>query len=197
LQGVEALLGCCSARSKKVLLPALWALRNLSHDNATTKNKIGATGGVESMLRLCSEQMRDGGAVALGKEKPPADRADGAGEGTEGTESTTGGDPEVLEASLAVLLNLCIDHERNCRKLLMSGIDTLIQIAEAGAGASEKPEDQDGQRYGSTNSSLAADLLQLVGPFNFILCGNGECGHRNAGGTTCEMCGYPISFEIG
>jgi hypothetical protein len=170
-----------------VLLPALWALRNLSHDNNTTKNKIGSTGGVEAMLQLCTDQMRGGGAVALGKEKPPND---GDGEGG------SGGDPEVLEASLAVLTNLCIDHERNCRKLLMSGIDTLIQIAEAGGGATAKPEDQDGQRYGSTNSSLAADLLQLIGPFNYILCGNGKCGHRNAGGTTCEECGYPISFEV-
>ena len=99
-------------------------------------------------------------------------------------------------------------------QVLLTGLDTLIQIAEAGGAGSREPdaqgrpptnagprqssapEDQDGQRYGSTNASLAADLLQMVGPFNYIQCANPECAHRNEGGTTCELCGHPISFDV-
>ena len=42
----------------------------------------------------------------------------GAASGGGGEEEEEGGaDPEVMEAALATLTNLCLGHERNCRKV--------------------------------------------------------------------------------
>lgn len=44
----------------------------------------------------------------------------------------------------------------------------------------------------ATNHALALELLQLVGPYNYVLCTN--CGTRQDGGTTCAQCAHPIDF---
>ena len=112
-------------------------------------------------------------------------------------------DPEILEAALSTILNVVVDHGPNCRRLLAAGLDTLIELAEAGDAtaklASKKPASSVGGddefAYGETNGALASDLLQIIGPYNYIVCAN--CGHRNEGGVTCVMCGHAISFDLG
>ena len=112
-----------------MVLPALWALRNLSHDNNTTRNKIGSQGGIEVMLRIAEAQLQAGAAKALGLKDE--DEGMGVGVGAKGSGAGAGGasggggeeeeeggaDPEVMEAALATLTNLCLGHERNCRKV--------------------------------------------------------------------------------
>ena len=77
----------------------------------------------------------------------------------------------------------------------------LVELAEAGAAAHDlslqhkKERGGDDEReYGETNGALASDLLQIVGPFNYIICAN--CGHRNESGTTCVLCGHAIAFDM-
>ena len=41
--------------------------------------------------------------------------------------------------------------------------------------------------------AAAVDLLQVIGPYNYILCTN--CGSREPGGDRCSLCGYRIKFE--
>merc|ERR1711865_351289 len=162
--GVETLLALCHGDNKRVLVPSLWALRNLAYENNLTKSKIGARNGIETLLGICSKQ---------GKQ-----------------------DPEVMESALSALVNTCIDHEKNCRRVLMQGLDVLVSIADTAQSdtAKQKGRDQDGDKYGSTNASLAADILQLIGPFNYIVCKS--CQTQNQGGTTCEQCGHGIAFEV-
>jgi len=109
-------------------------------------------------------------------------------------------DPEILEAALSTILNIVIDHGPNCRRLLAAGLDTLIELAEAGNATAQLAKKtavggDDEFEYGETNGALASDLLQLIGPYNYIVCAN--CKHRNEGGTTCVMCGHAISFDLG
>ena len=111
-----------------------------------------------------------------------------------------------MESALSALVNTCIDHEKNCRKVLMQGLDVLVGIAESGgsgmvkgegsgdSGSSGNQADENGQKYGSTNASLAADVLQLIGPYNYIVCKG--CKTKNQGGTTCVECGHAIAFEV-
>ena len=42
------------------------------------------------------------------------------------------------------------------------------------------------------NAGLAVELLQLVGPFNWIECAN--CGNREPGGRFCASCGHRTGF---
>ena len=110
-------------------------------------------------------------------------------------------DPELLEAALSTLVNVCVDHGPNCRRLLVQGLDMLVELAEAGAAARDRSQQHEQKRggddeseYGETNGALASDLLQIVGPFNYIVCAN--CGHRNESGTTCVLCGHAIAFDM-
>ena len=43
-----------------------------------------------------------------------------------------------------------------------------------------------------TNRALAANLLQILGPHNWIRCSN--CGAKNQAGTHCDQCGHEIQF---
>ena len=104
-----------------------------------------------------------------------------------------------MEAALATLVNICIDYGPNCRRLLVHGLDALIELAEAGAAAAKLMQERehggdDEFDYGETNGALAQDLLHIVGPYNYIVCAN--CGHRNESGTTCVQCGHAIAFDI-
>ena len=59
-KGAEALLEAIEANNDKdTLLPALWALRNLAYNNETTKTKIGKRQGIETLVIVCNDQVRD------------------------------------------------------------------------------------------------------------------------------------------
>ena len=45
-----------------------------------------------------------------------------------------------------------------------------------------------------SNSSLAVDLLQTIGPYSYTLCSN--CGSRENGGQRCKVCGHKIKFSV-
>lgn len=167
------LLTCDHSRTRQLLLPLLWAIRNAVHDNDGNKTRVGDAGGVEVLVGLC---------VGTG---------------------------HVLEAALTGLVNLCLGHERNCRRLLARGLDALLDLAE-GSGQDvdpgsawdeglhpEEAKAASQRRIGalsdsrSTNKALAASLLQMVGPYSWLECRN--CHAKNHGGSTCANCGHILS----
>ena len=94
-------------------------------------------------------------------------------------------DQELLEAVLAAIINAVMGHESNSRRILCTGLDLLIDIAEDnGAKAGAR----------SMNAQLAADALQLIGPHNWILCAH--CGSKEHGGSRCSQCGRAIVFVM-
>ena len=44
-----------------------------------------------------------------------------------------------------------------------------------------------------TNRALATNLLQILGPHNWIRCAH--CGSKEEGGSFCKKCGREIQFQ--
>lgn len=166
-----------------MLLPALWALRNVTHENDENKDRVGSLHGVDVLLELSMQHT-------------------GAGSG------------HILESTLSALINMCIGHERNCRRVLKHGLDDLLDIAESDPnelphhmedlhwdetmGVVEKQRALERRRGAvsesqKTNQALATSLLQIVGPFNWVVCQN--CRQKNYGGSTCSNCGHSVTFS--
>jgi len=126
-----------------------------------------------------------------------------------------------MEAALTCLVNLVVDDERNCRNLLKFGLDSLIDVAEdygekpegfvdtgggspggsvgsGSGGEEEKKKDSSsgggGEKMTKSNAALATSLLVMLGPYNYLVCGN--CGREQSGGTSCVSCGHAISFAV-
>jgi hypothetical protein len=185
--GVQVLLGLVAAcQDERVLLPALWGLRNATHDHPSNQSLVGEKSGVALLLEVCRHHV-----------------APGQG--------------DVLESALSALVNVCVGHERNCRRLLGEGLDALLDVAEgsqpgevplaltAGFAWDEAMGDAEvarakARRAGAvndataTNQALATSLLQIVGPYNWVICAN--CSQKSFGGSTCKTCGRAISFSF-
>eukprot|EP00520_Triparma_pacifica_P008736 CAMPEP_0118651064 /NCGR_PEP_ID=MMETSP0785-20121206/10589_1 /TAXON_ID=91992 /ORGANISM="Bolidomonas pacifica, Strain CCMP 1866" /LENGTH=2593 /DNA_ID=CAMNT_0006543497 /DNA_START=44 /DNA_END=7822 /DNA_ORIENTATION=+ len=149
-----------------ILNPALWTVRNLVHDNVENKSIIGGLGGVESLIKVI-------GATFEQKKIP------------------------IVESALTTLVNLVVDHEKNCRMLLKEGLDVLIDVAESYEKVPEEQMEGGGglETYlegVKNNAALATSLLQMIGPYNFLVCSN--CGMKQASGGNCASCGRAISF---
>ena len=187
LKFLVELIGQWRAQDQRVLLPALWALRNATHDHVGNKDLVGEGNGVQLLLDLCSHHSKHGQG-------------------------------DVLESTLSALVNLCVGHERNCRRLLADGLDVLLDVAEGPVDGVEEQQSSEepslawdeamseaerarakARRAGavkdvtSTNQALATSLLQIVGPYNWVTCAN--CSQRSSGGSTCQYCGHAISFS--
>lgn len=91
-------------------------------------------------------------------------------------------DHELLEGALAALVNVVIDHEKNSRQVLYTALDFLIELADGH------------NRRENTNAQIAANILKLIGPHNWIICQH--CGKKEYGGSRCSNCGYSISFAV-
>jgi hypothetical protein len=183
--GMEALHGLVSdTKPHGTQLKALWALHTIVGDNGHAKDRACTCGLVETLLKAL--------------EVTPASS-------DEWRQLN-----EIKEVSLSLLAKLIVGHEKNCRRVLRMGLDTLIQMAEEGlpepprvartgkAGGGglenlvEKPKPW--QVSTKSNSAVALDLLQMIGPHNWILCSN--CGTRNEGGTRCFHCAHSIAFVL-
>ena len=170
LGGAQILMKVMCKKDVKddILNPSLWSLRNLVHGHVENKGVFGGLGGVEGLIKIISETYRMR-KMAL------------------------------VESGLTALVNLVVDHEKNCRMLLKEGLDVLIGIAEgyeqeqqdAGDSNLMNAERKEGMK---NNAALATSLLQLVGPYNYLVCSN--CGKQQLSGTSCEACGRSISFAV-
>jgi len=170
--GIEILLTLTknvSSYEDKVLLPVLWSLRNSIHNNLVNRERASGADGVANLLSLCK-------FYYVSK------------------------NPKLLEASLTTFINLIIDNERNCRKVIKTGLDILIDIAESYEASLSTPaahstftERQADRDLAKSNAALAASILQIVGPYNYIFCTN--CKAKQSGGTTCSQCGHALSLD--
>ena len=187
--GIEVLFGLVStwrAEEEKVLLPALWALRNAMHENEGHQSLVGDMGGVDLLLEVANRHIDPHTGV-------------------------------VLESALTCLHNMCVGHERNCRRLLKQGLDSLIDLAEGSSFPEVDPASVQGPSYTwdeamgkadreravarrmaelaenqKSNQTLATSLLQILGPYNWVICVN--CGKKSFGGSTCVDCGHSVAF---
>ena len=157
-------------------LKVLWALRSAIVNNPSAKDLASSDGLIETLL--------DTVKVTSKPNQKPSPKAQ-----------------EIQEAALGVLAITIIEHEKNCRRVLRTGLDTLIHLAEVtlpkqpGMKVLDESEEVKPWHMLSTgNSNIALDLLQMIGPHNWILCSN--CGTRNDGGTRCYNCARSISFVL-
>ena len=160
LGGVDCMVDICLQSQDDILIIALSIVKSITHSRLEAKDGFRRRHGIRLMLKL----IRDNSA-----------RADKA---------------QVLEAVLAALINLVIDHERNCRQVLKEGIDVLIGVAQ--------DKLQGRIRNNSSiedNAGLARTILQIIGPYSFVLCSN--CGHKQSSGFSCESCGHKIDVTNG
>ena len=154
-EGIEALVTLARTCDQPLCVRAraLWAIRNVVHDNEDLQNRLGATGGIEVLLQCAAGNLSE--------------------------TCGTGSIHELQEAALTSLVNAIVDNECNSRRVLRTGLDTLIELAEAAAAEEIQ--------------ALALDVLQVIGPHNWVLCGH--CGSREVGGDFCSQCGHTITFQ--
>ena len=175
LGGAEILMGVMMKQEVKddIMNPALWSLRNLVHAHIGNKEHFGGLGGVGGLVKVIDGCFHSRKLV-------------------------------LVESGLTALVNLVVDHEKNCRMLLKEGLDILIEIAEsyetelglADGGGEENRVGVKAERLEAmkSNAALATSLLQLIGPYNYLVCSN--CGKQQLSGTSCEACGRSISFAV-
>jgi len=172
--------------TEQILLPALWALRNVTHEHPSNQSLVAEQGGIDLLLEVANQH-----------------RAPGQG--------------YVLESSLSALVNLVVGHERNCRRLLKLGLDDLIDLAEGPPFAPPPLSELAGPAFEwdealgkvekeraierrsmemaeahKSNQALATSLLQVLGPYNWVVCNN--CRKKSFGGSTCADCGHSVAF---
>ena len=82
-------------------LKVLWTLRSLIKNNTTAKERLGDDKGIENMLGLLHIQSNE------------FERSE-----------------EIKTVALSILIESVVDHEKNSRRLLRNGLDTIISLAE-------------------------------------------------------------------
>ena len=201
LGGIDALLSICANPREPVesVLPALWSLRNLIHDNSDAKAQFGYRDGV-SVVNAVFLQTFSGRFVEQAE--------------------------KVLEAGVACLTTAAAQDEKNARKVLMLALPALIDMADGRvrqlASLSEHLKLEDGATDPESGTplparlieeskkalhylhqavradgvqSLARSLLLQMAPYNYVVCRN--C-HRKQEltGTSCYNCGYRLLLDI-
>ena len=163
--GIESLLGICRNPNETLtsLLPSLWSLRNVLHDNVTGQMQFRANDGCAVVMRVLVRCV--------------------TGEFEEQSE-------KVLESCLACLVAAIHNHEQNSRRLLQVGLDVLMDLAEGKLGASLGVSKEVSKSLGAVGVvALAKSILSMLGPYNYVVCKN--CHKRqNLCGTHCVSCGY-------
>jgi hypothetical protein len=147
------------------LLPALWSLRNMLHDSPEAQAQLAYKDGLVSLTQAL-------GRAVVGQ----------FGDQTE----------KVLEATLACMASAIASHERNARRLLVVGLEALMDIAEGkmpdvvGAGSRAR-----GGMAGEGVLALAKSILLLLGPYNYVVCSN--CNKKqDLNGESCFSCGHRL-----
>lgn len=102
--------------------------------------------------------------------------------------------PTVLEATLRALVPLTTNNTPNSRTLMSVGLDFLLDIAEdkrqSITGRDSNRGDVCRIADNANSRNLAATLLHILSPHNFIVCLN--CSTANRGGLVCVYCGHSL-----
>jgi len=169
--GLEVLLSMIAREDEVVgsLVPALWSLRNILHNNSEAQTQVQYRDGI-SVLVQCIQRCA-------------------VGQYAEHTE-------KIMEACLACITACIANNERNSRRLLTIGLEAMMDLADgkmglvAGADALTK----NGLR-GEGVVALAKSILLMLGPYNYIVCKN--CHKKQElVGQACYACGYRLRVEV-
>ncbi len=171
LGAVEALLAVIHNPSEEVtsLLPALWSLRNLLHNNPQAQEQISHRDAV-GVLAGCIQRIA---------------------RGVYGDHSE-----KLLEATLACIAAAISNHERNSRRLLVVGLEALMDIADGKLGHVTGTTHIVAQSLrGEGVVSLAKSILLQLGPYNYVVCRN--CHKKQElVGQSCFACGYRLRVDV-
>ena len=169
--GMDALLAMASNVNEPLesLLPSLWSIRNLLNNNPEGQGQFNYRDGVGVLISVLGRAL--------------------TGIYVEETE-------KLIEASLACLVTGILNHERNSRRLLVVGLEVIMDIAEG------KPLQAFGADIYVRNSlksegisALAKSLLLMLGPYNYVVCKN--CHKKqDLQGTACYHCGYRLLVDV-
>jgi hypothetical protein len=107
--GVDALLAITSNNDEPVesILPALWSLRNLMHNNSEAQSQFNFRDGIAAVVTVIGRCI--------------------SGFYYEQTE-------KILEASLSCFVTAILNHERNSRRLLVIGLEVIMDFADEKLG---------------------------------------------------------------
>lgn len=164
LGGITALVNIIANQKESItsVLPAIWSLRNLLHKNLDGQNQFYEGDGMKALVTVLSRCFQ--------------------GEFYEQSE-------KMLEACLGCMVNAISGHERNSRRLLATGMAAVLDMAE-GTLASRIGASRDVTlaMKGEGVMALAKNVLELLGPYNYVVCRH--CGKKqNLTGTNCMLCG--------
>lgn len=182
---VDALLAIARNKEEPVdsLIPALWSLRNLMHDNPDGQAQFGYRDGV-LIVSLVMRKALTGAYLQHSA--------------------------DVFEACLTCLTTACIREEKNSRRLLIVGLEPILDLAEG--AISKKRTDfvnvedrkvlstqHDNQlKIGLQNEgvlALAKSLLLMLAPYNYIVCKNCQ-KKQDLRGTSCYNCGNRLLVDV-
>ena len=171
LGGMEALLSILSQPEEPTqsLLPALWSVRNLLHNNHEAQEQFGAHDGMRTVLDVIGRSL-DGRYV---------DQSE-----------------KVIEGVLAILVNAIHHSDRNSRKLLRLGLELVMDIADGRLTETTGAEGYVAQGLRSEGVvAMAKSLLQMLGPYNYVVCRH--CHKKQEiSGTHCFNCGSKLLVDV-
>jgi hypothetical protein len=204
--GLDALLAIAANPNEPVesLLPAIWSLRNLMHDQSTIKSQFAYRDGISVMNSVLKE-------VFSGKYEEQTEK--------------------LLEAVLLCFITATLNEERISRRLLNIALPRVIDLAEGTITTMIIDDDYNNDRNGddrrvnkmlssSPNPSkrtspqlpsgsffvksamqgesikaLAKSLLLQLAPFNYVVCRN--CSRKqDLHGQSCYNCGSRLLVEV-
>lgn len=168
---LEALLSIISNPEEEVtsLLPALWSLRNIMHNNVQAQEQVAHRDAL-SVLAGCIQRIS---------------------RGQYGDQSE-----KVLEATLSSIAASISNHERNSRRLLVVGLEALMDIADGKLGHVTGTTSIIAESLrGEGVVALAKSILLMLGPYNYVVCRN--CHKKQElVGQSCYACGFRLRVEV-
>lgn len=178
LGGMEVLLDILGSTQGALdtLLPALWSLRNLLYQNLVAQEKFYGRDGVLIIVQLLQRSLR--------------------GEFEDQTE-------KMIEAALAAFVTAIFHHEKNSRRLLMVGLEILMDLADMSYSVSQGGKSSSimvdplvAQACRSESIvALSKSILLMLGPYNYVVCKN--CFKKqDLHGTSCIHCGNRLKVEV-
>jgi hypothetical protein len=170
--GLDALLALCNDPTESVdaVLPSLWSMRNILQGNVEAQAQFNYRDGISVMMAL----------VGRCADAPFGDQT-----------------VKVVEAALCCLVAGLNGNERNCRKLLVIGLEGIIDIVE-GKSLSDSAvlnEHAKAAMQHETVVALARSLLLMLAPYNYVVCRNCHT-KQDLNGTTCYHCGHRLRVEL-
>ena len=169
--GIEALLGILSNATEEIesLLPSLWSLRNILYNSTEAKSVFENNKGIQITIQTLSRALT--GVFVDQSEK-------------------------VFEACLILLATAIVGNDKNARRLLVIGLEIVMDIAEGKLADSAGTDDH--VRRGLNSDSIIAlskSILQILGPYNYVVCRN--CHKKQElRGTHCFNCGNALLVDI-